>query len=119
MKKEIIIDAKDKKLGRLASQVASALRGKTDPDFLPSRTEFPRVIVTNVDAMNLSEKKLKETFFSRYSGYPGGLHKKSASTVAAKDKRELLRRAVSGMLKNNRIKDPILKGLMLYHGDKE
>lgn len=119
MKKEIIIDATDKKLGRLASEVASSLRGKTDPDFLPNRTTFSRVIVKNVDAMSLSEKKLKETFFGSYSGYPGGLRQRSASSVAAKDKRELLKRAVSGMLKNNRIKTPILKGLILYHGDKE
>ncbi len=119
MKKEIIIDATDKKLGRLASQVASALRGKTDPDFMPNRTEFSRVIVKNVDAMSTSEKKLKETIFGRYSGYPGGRHEKTAFTVAEKDKRELLHRAVSGMLKQNRIKAPMLKGLILYHGDKE
>src|SRR3989344_8936729 len=105
MKKEIIIDATDKKLGRLASEVASSLRGKTDPDYLPNRTTFSRVTVKNVDAMSLSEKKLKETIFTRYSGYPGGLHKKTAHAVASKDKRDLLYRAVSGMLKSNRIKD--------------
>ena len=119
MKKEIIIDATNKKLGRLASEVAKTLRGKTEADFLPNRTEFPHVTVKNVDAMSLSEKKLKETFFGSYSGYPGGRSVKSASSVAAHDKRDLLLRAVSGMLKNNRIKDPILKGLTLYHGDKE
>lgn len=119
MKKEITIDAKDGKLGRLASKIATALRGKTDADFLPHKVEFPQVYVTNVDDMDLSESKLKKTFSVRYSGYPGGLKETSAFLIAQKDKRDLLKLAVWGMLKNNRLKKRMLKNLTLFHGNKE
>ncbi|MEK7503265.1 MAG: 50S ribosomal protein L13 [Patescibacteria group bacterium] len=119
MKKEIIIDAKNGKLGRVASKIAVSLRGKTDADFLPNKVEFPKVFVKNVDEMDLSENKLKKTFFVRYSGYPGGLKETSAFLIAQKDKRELLKLAVWGMIKNTRLKKRMLKNLVLFHGDKE
>lgn len=117
MKAEIIIDAKDKKLGRLASEVAKTLRGKTEADFLPNRTTFPRVIVKNVDEIEFNETKLKNTFFQRYSGYPGGRKVFSAWDVAQKDKREVLKHAVWGMLHKNRLKKDIIKNLTLLHGN--
>lgn len=117
MKKEIIIDAKNKKLGRIASQIALALRGKTNVGFLPHVTVLPKVIVKNADAIDFSEKKLKEKKFGRYSGYPGGRRTKSALEVAQKDKRDVLKRAVSGMLPRNRLKKMMIKNLTLYHGE--
>jgi len=119
MKKEITIDAKNQKLGRLASKIAAAVRGKTDADFLPHKVEFPLVYVTNVDEMDLLESKLKKTFSVRYSGYPGGLKETSAFLIAQKDKRNLLKLAVWGMIKNTRLKKRMLKNLVLLHGDKE
>lgn len=119
MKKEIIIDAKGKKLGRVASEAALALRGKTSPDFLPNRMEFPNVFVKNVDNLDLSESKLKKTFFIRYSGYPGGQKSKSAHSVAQKDKKELLKKAILGMIKRTRLKSKMIKNLVLLHDDKE
>jgi large subunit ribosomal protein L13 len=118
MKKEIIIDAKGQKLGRVASRVAFALRGKTDPDFLPHRVAFPKVYVKNIDELDLSTKKLKETFFIRFSGYPSGDKHVRAYDIAQRDKRELFRRAVLGMLHRNRLRDQMIKNLILYHGDK-
>lgn len=119
MKKEIIIDAKYKKLGRVASEVALVLRGKTSADFLPHRVEFPKVFVTNIDELNLSQEKLKKIFFISYSGYPGGQKEKSAHSVAQKDKKELLLKAISGMIKRNRLKKIMIKNLVLLHGDKK
>jgi len=117
MKAEIIIDAKDQKLGRLASRVAKALRGKTEADYLPNRTTFPKVTVKNVDLIEFSENKLKKTFFQTYSGYPGGRKVFSAWEVAQKDKREVLKHAVYGMIHKNRLKKDILKNLILKHGE--
>ena len=118
MKKEIVIDAKGKKMGRVASEVALALRGKTSPDFLPNKIEFPKVYVKNIDALDLSFEKLKKTFFVRYSGYPGGQKIASAHDIAKKDKKELLKKAILGMIKRNKLKSVMVKNLFLYDGDK-
>lgn len=119
MLREIIIDAKGKKMGRIASEAALALRGKTSADFLPHKLEFPKVFIKNIDALDLSETKLKKTFFVRYSGYPGGKKTFSAHGIARKNKKELLKKAISGMIKRNRLKSKMIKNLSLYNGDKE
>ena len=118
MKKQITIDAKNKKLGRLASEAALALRGKTEADFLPYVKDLPRVTIKNVDLIAFSEKRLKESDFLRYSGYPGGLKKKTAFKVAESDKREVLRHAINGMLPKNKLRKVMLKNLTLEHGDE-
>lgn len=117
--RQIIINAKGKKMGRLASEAALALRGKTSADFLPNRVESPKVLIKNVGELDLSFEKLKKTFFVRYSGYPGGKKIFSAHDVASKDKKELLKKAISGMLRRNRLKSKMIKNLTLYDGDKE
>ena len=117
--KDISFDAAGKKLGRLASEIALALRGKTSADFLPNRTVFPRITVKNVDAISYrSEQKTKKTEFARYSGYPSGRRVFTAHDVLKKDQRELLRRAVWGMLPKNRLRAKMIKNLTLYHADK-
>jgi len=114
---EIIIDAKNKKMGRLASEAAKALRGKTSAAFLPNSQNLPKVIVKNADEIDFSEKKLKESFFARYSGYPGGRRVKSAFVVAQKDKREVLKKAILGMLPKNKLRKIMIKNLILKHGE--
>ena len=117
MKNEIVIDAKGKKIGRLASEIAKTLRGKTEADFAPNRTMFPKVIVKNVDMVSFSENKLKNTFFQRYSGYPGGRKVFSAFEIAEKDVREVLKHAVLGMIRKNTLKKRMIKNLTLLHGE--
>lgn len=117
--RQIIIDAKGKKMGRVASEVALALRGKLSVDFLPNNVELPKVLVKNVGELDLSREKLKKTFFVRYSGYPGGKKIISAHDVAQKNKKELLKKAISGMIRRNRLKSKMIKNLTLYDGDKE
>ena len=114
---EITLDAKNKKPGRFASEVAYALRGKTSANFLPNSKNFPKVTVKNVDDADFSEKKLKESFFSRYSGYPSGRNVKSAFVVAQKDKREVLKKAILGMLPKNKLRKIMIKNLILKHGE--
>lgn len=118
MKSNIVIDAQDQALGRVASRAAFALRGKTDPAFLPHQTVFPQVIVKNADKLRVSEKKLKNTEFARYSGYPGGRRVFTAHTVAQKDMRELVRRTVWGMLPKNRQRARMIKQLTVLKEDK-
>ena len=117
MIKEIIIDAKKQKLGRVASEVAKSLRGKTTPDFLPNRITFPKIIVKNTDAIDINVRRLKKTTFSTYSGYPGGRKAHSMMDLAEKDMTELLKHAVWGMLPKNKLRSVMIKNLILYHGD--
>ncbi len=119
MKQEIVIDATKKKLGRLASEIAKTLRGKTTPDYLPNRTTFPHVVITNVDELSVSTERLGKTMFSRYTGYPGGKKDFSALSIAEKDMPELLRRAVWGMLPKNRMRSEMIKNLVIHHGDNK
>lgn len=115
----ITIDAAGKKLGRLASQVAYALRGKTSPSYTPNSMDLPKVVVKNADHISFSEKRLNESEFKRFSGYPSGLKLTKASDAAAKDKREILRHAISGMIHRNKLKSRMIKNLTIYHGDEK
>lgn len=119
MDKPIIIDAAKQKLGRVASEIAKTLRGKTTADFLPNRTTFPQVVVINSDTLDVSERRLQKTMFSRYSGYPGGKKNFSALDVAQKSMPELLRRAVWGMLPKNKLRSQMIKNLVIFHGNTQ
>lgn len=118
MKQEIVIDAKGKPLGRLASAIAHALRGKGTVDFVPHAPTIPRVVVLNVDAIAISDKKLQANKLWRYSGYPSGRHETKWREVAKKDKRILLQSAVKGMLPKNRLQKEMMHSLVMYHGDR-
>lgn len=117
MIKEIIIDAGKQKLGRVASEIAKSLRGKTTPDFMPNRTTFPKVTVKNVDKIDTNMRRLGKTTFSTYSGYPGGRKVHSMLELAEKDMCELVRHTVWGMLPKNKQRSVMIKNLILYHGD--
>ncbi len=119
MVKEIIIDAKGKRLGRIASQIAAILRGKTSADFLPNRVAPVKAIVKNVDQLDLIEKKIQTSHFARYSGYPSGRKVRTVAEVAAKDKREVLRLTVWGMLPKNKLRKLMIKNLTIYHGNEK
>lgn len=116
--KEILMDARGKRLGRVASEIALALRGKTDAEYLPYSKDLPKVTVKNVDFIEFSEKKLKAKTFVKYSGYPGGLRKKTAWAIAQKDKKDVLKRAVSGMFPKNKLRKIMIKNLILKHGEE-
>ena len=101
----INIDATNKVLGRLASQIAILLRGKDKPDFVPYLDKGDKVMVTNVDKIKITGKKLDNKIYYRHSGYPGGLKEKLMREFPLS---ELLRKAVYNMLPKNRLR----KGMM-------
>lgn len=114
MNKEVTIDAKGKKLGRLASEVAVMLRGKDQSSFERHVMASVRVNITNAGKIETTERKLKHITHKRYSGHPGGLKVLSGSQVAAtKGKRELLRKAIYGMLPKNSHRSKIMKHLTI------
>ena len=114
MTREITIDAKDKKLGRLASEIAVKLLGKDQPHYAPNKVEDVRVEVVNANELALTEKKLGEKVYKHWSGYPGGLKSETAGSL--KERRgieELLRNAVYGMLPGNKLRKERMKRLVI------
>lgn len=113
------IDASNKRLGRLASKIATLLRGKDQPDFLPYKLPDNKVIVFNTSKMVISGKKFENKKYFRHSGYPGGIKNKTFKELFEKDPSEPLRRAVYGMLPKNKLRDKMIKNLKLYGGEIE
>jgi large subunit ribosomal protein L13 len=112
--KEHIIDAGGKKLGRIASKIASLLLGKTDPSFQKNKITAVKVKVINAAQMDITNKKTQTKIYTNYSGYPGGLKKKSLSEIVTNHGyAEILKRAVSGMIHNTKLKNGILKNLTI------
>ncbi len=104
MSKEwVLIDATDKVLGRLASQVAFILRGKHKVTFTPSMDMGDHVVIVNAEKIKVTGKKLVQKNYYRHSGYPGGLKVTSLREQLNKDASKVLYDAIKGMLPHNRI----------------
>ena len=110
--KTYIIDASGQTLGRVASEAAKALMGKTRADYTPNKSSGVKVTVTNASKLYIRERKRTQTIYTTYSGYPGGLKRESlASLTARKGRGEALRRAVSRMLPRNTMHTARMKNL--------
>ena len=113
-----IVNAEDKVLGRLASKVATILRGKHKPIYVPHADVGDHVIVINAAKVRLTGKKLEQKVYYHYSGYPGGLKETHLSVLMEKHPEEVIKRAVKGMLPKNKLGSKMLTKLKVY-SDKE
>jgi len=112
--KEYKIDVKGKKLGRAASEIASILLGKTSADFQKNQVADVKVEVVNSSQLDIPSKKAETKIYTSYTGYSGGLRKKTLAEVASqKGYAEVLEKAVSGMIHNTRLKKLVLKNLII------
>jgi large subunit ribosomal protein L13 len=111
-----VIDASDVVLGRLASQVATLLRGKHKPIFAPHLDTGDFVIVVNAEKVALSGSKLQDKRAYRHSGYPGGIHSVAYSELLAKHPERVVEKAVKGMLPKNSLGRNMLRKLKVYAG---
>jgi large subunit ribosomal protein L13 len=111
-----IIDATDVVLGRLATHVATLLRGKHKPQFAPHVDVGDYVVVINASQVALTGNKLTQKKAYRHSGYPGGLKAIPYSELMAKRPEEAVRKAVRGMLPKNRLARQQIKKLKIYAG---
>lgn len=109
---EYKIDATNKVLGRLASEIAMILRGKNTPNFDPTKLAQVSVTVTNVARMRVTGNKMQKKLYRHHSGYHGGLKEETLEHVMQKDPSRALRTAVNGMLPKNRLRDQMLKNLI-------
>jgi large subunit ribosomal protein L13 len=112
MKREThTIDAADKVLGRLATQISLLLQGKDRVDFAPHKDEGGIVVVRNVDKIKITGKKLEQKKYYRHSGYLGGLKETPLKKVFERNPAEILRKAVFGMLPKNKLRAKRIKRL--------
>jgi large subunit ribosomal protein L13 len=118
-KREYKINASERVLGRLASEIAVVLREKNSAKFLPYVTPKNEVIVFNTDKIKVTGKKMKQKVYRHHTGYPGGLKEENLRKLFGRDSRQVLWRAVYGMLPKNRTRDKIIKNLKLYKGEVE
>jgi large subunit ribosomal protein L13 len=111
-----VIDASNQVLGRLATQIATLLRGKHKPTYTPSMDGGDFVIVVNAEKIHLTGRKPFQKTYYRHSGYPGGMRAISYKMMMTKHPDRILRLAVKGMLPKNRMGRHILKKLRIYAG---
>jgi large subunit ribosomal protein L13 len=115
-KKWYLVDAENKVLGRLASEIANRLRGKHKPTFSAFIDNGDFIIVTNAEKVQLTGNKLNDKKYYRHTGYMGGLKETTAKEMLVKRPTELLMHAVKGMLPKNKIGRAQLKKLKIYTG---
>ncbi len=113
-----VIDATDIVLGRLASHVATLLRGKHKPTFAPHMDMGDFVIVINADKVALTGSKKQQKMEYRHSGYPGGMTATSYSELMESNPRRVVEKAVKGMLPHNKLGRQQLKKLKVYAGSE-
>lgn len=112
-----ILNAENKVLGRLATEIARLLRGKHKPSFRPNILSSERVVIFNTDRIRVTGKKLSQKVYRHHSGYHGGLKQQSLKDIMAHDSRIALRRAVMGMLPKNKLRPRMIKNLELHKGE--
>jgi large subunit ribosomal protein L13 len=115
-KKWYVVDAKDKILGRLATEIASRLRGKHKPTFSPFIDNGDFIIVTNAEKVQLTGNKWDDKKYYRHTGYMGGIKETTAKELLEKKPTDLVFNAVKGMLPKNKIGRAQLKKLKVYTG---
>ena len=117
-RKIYVVDAKGKILGRLATKVASVLRGKHKPTFTPHVDTGDSVIVINAAHIQVTGKKAQDKEYQRYSGYPSGQKTVNFETMMKKNPAKVIELAVKGMLPKNRLGNKIYKNLKVYTGEE-
>ncbi len=113
-----IIDASNKTLGRLASIIASHLRGKHKPEFTPHIDTGDYIIVINADKIHVTGNKESDKIYYRYSGYPGGIKATSFGNLMKKTPKRVLELAVKGMLPKGPLGRQMFRKLKVYAGSE-
>ncbi len=112
----LLVDAEGQTLGRLATQIADALRGKRKPVYTPHVDTGDFVIVINAEKISVTGQKRSEKMYYRHSGYPGGLKSRTLNDMLERRPEEVIRLAVRGMLPKNRLARKQLTKLKVYAG---
>ena len=111
-----LVDAENKTLGRLATEVASILRGKTKPNFTPHLDTGDFVVVVNAEKIKVSGKKADQKLYRRHSGRPGGMKVESFNALQARIPERIVENAIKGMLPHTRLGRQLFNKLKVYKG---
>jgi large subunit ribosomal protein L13 len=112
----VVVDAEGQNLGRLATRIADALRGKRKPEYTPHVDTGDFVVVVNAEKVVVTGNKLEQKLYYRHSGYPGGLRTRTLGEMLERRPEEVLRKAVKGMLPRNKLARAQLRKLKVYAG---
>jgi large subunit ribosomal protein L13 len=113
-----LFDAEKNILGRLATQIATILRGKNKVDFAPNIDGGDFVVVINTDKLRVKGEKLENKIYHHFSGYPGGMTNTKLKDQIKKDSKKIIERAVYNMLPKNKLRDRMMTRLKIYSDDK-
>lgn len=111
-----VVDATDKTLGRLATELASRLRGKHKPEFTPHVDTGDYIVVVNAANIRVTGNKMKDKMYYRHTGYVGNLKSVSLEKLMEKSPEQVITLAVKGMLPKNRLGSAMLKKLRVFSG---
>jgi large subunit ribosomal protein L13 len=111
-----VVDAADRPLGRVATEVAHLLRGKYRPTYTPHMDNGDFVIVLNAEKVQVSGNKSQQKIYIRHTGYPGGLRETPFTRMLEQHPERIMRSAVKGMLPHNRLNRKLLRHLKIYAG---
>ncbi len=114
--KWVLVDAEDAILGRLASQVATVLRGKNKPTYTPHEDLGDHVVIINSDKVKLTGAKLDNKIYYHHTGFPGGIKDVTARQAMEKDSTWVITQAVTGMLPKTKLGNQMAKKLRVYPG---
>jgi large subunit ribosomal protein L13 len=114
----VVVDAQNKVLGRLASQIAMRLRGKHKPEYTPHIDTGDYVVVVNASKLRVTGRKAERKIYYRHSGYPGGLKETNFAKLHAAKPERVLEKAVKGMLPKGPLGYAMLRKLKVYADDK-
>jgi large subunit ribosomal protein L13 len=114
----VVVDASNKVLGRLCSQIVNILRGKNKPSFTPNVDCGDNVIVINAEKIKLTGNKMNDKVYTRHTGHPGGQRFATPKELMAKDGRRVVEMAIKGMLPKNRLGSKLYTNLYVYTGSE-
>ncbi len=113
----VVVDASGQTVGRLATQIASVLKGKHKPEYTPNQPMGDFVVVVNAEKVVFTGRKLDQKIYTRYTGYQGGLKSTTAREMLDKAPERVLEKAVWGMLPKNRLGRKLIRRLKVYAGE--
>lgn len=113
-----VVDATDKVLGRIATEIAHRLRGKHKPVYTPHVDTGDYIIVVNVEKLRVTGNKTQDKIYYRHSGYPGGIYQRTFKEMQEKFPERVLEKAVKGMLPKGPLGYAMIKKLKVYAGNE-
>ena len=113
-----LVDAQNQTLGRLATEVASVLRGKNKPNFTPHLDTGDFVVVVNADKIRVSGRKAQQKLYRRHSGRPGGMKVENFQSLQNRLPERIIEKAIKGMLPHNALGRQLFRKLKVYRGSE-